>query len=96
MIHSPSGFSYNTLVSYEVVTKGKSGEIAVNTRSDVVCFNLNYPGEQPVSFHYSVLSGSAEDMHMAVTTFGEVVLSQAEPVMGMRSIQNSSILINNS
>ncbi len=79
VIHRPSGNTYSTRVSYEIVTAGKAGETASDTRAAVVRFNLDDPGEQPVSFNYSVLSGSAEDMYISGATSGEVVLSQAEP-----------------
>ncbi|WP_027630683.1 S-layer homology domain-containing protein [Ruminiclostridium cellobioparum] len=79
LIHSPSGNTYNTWVSYEVVTEGKSGKTEADTQSAVVRFTLKNPGEQPVSFNYTALSGSAEDRHLIGTTTGMVILSQAEP-----------------
>ena len=78
LIHSPSGNTYNTWVSYEVVTEGKSGKTEADTQSAVVRFTLKNPGEQPVSFNYTALSGSAEDRHLIGTTTGMVILSQAE------------------
>ena len=61
------------------MTGGKSGKTEADTQSAVVRFTLKNPGEQPVSFNYTALSGSAEDRHLIGTTTGMVILSQAEP-----------------
>lgn len=79
LINSPSGITYDTCVSYEIVTGGKAGETVADTQLAVVRFTLNNPGEQPVLFNYSVFSGSAEIGHLLGTTSGTVNLSQEEP-----------------
>ena len=79
LTHSPSGITYDTRVSYQIVTGGKTGETVDDTQSAVVRFTLNNPGEQPVTFHYKAVSGSAEIRHLLDTTSGTVTLSQAEP-----------------
>lgn len=79
LIDNYSEVTYNSQVSYEIVTCGKSGETDDDTQSAVVRFTLDNPGEQPVSFNYSVLLGSVEYKHIDGETSGKVVLSQAEP-----------------
>jgi hypothetical protein len=79
LIHSPSEITYNTRVSYEIVTEGKAGVTSEETLSAVVRFTLENPREQPVSFNYTVLSGSAEKGHLLSKTTGIVILSQQEP-----------------
>ncbi len=66
-----------TSVSYVILTEGKAGETVAGTQPAVVRFILNNPGEQPVSFDYEAVSGSADvSRHLAGTTSGTVTLSK--------------------
>lgn len=81
IINSPSGILYNRRVSYEIVTAGKTGKTDADTRSAVVRFTLNSPGDQPVTFGYEAVYGSAEGSHLTGTLSGTVSLSKEAPQM---------------
>ncbi len=76
-VRSPSEITYDTRVSYELVSIGKTGEAAADTHSAVVRFSLENPGELPVTFDYAAVSGSAETgKHLTGIISGTVSLSQ--------------------
>jgi hypothetical protein len=79
LIKSPSGITYDTRVSCEVVTEGKTGETDEGTRPAVIRFTLNNPGEQQVTFHYTAVSGSVEYSHLTGMLSGTVSLSKDIP-----------------
>lgn len=79
LINSPSGITYDTWVSCEVVTEGKTGETHEDTRPSVIRFILNNPGEQQVTFHYTAVSGSTEYRHLTGILSGIVSLSKDIP-----------------
>ncbi len=83
VVRSPSGIRYDARVSSRILTTGKTGETGGSgTRSAVVRFTLEHPGEQLVSFRYTAVSGSANtSRHLTGTLSGTVSLSHAKPEM---------------
>ncbi len=83
-VQTPSGTQYDARVYYEVVSAGLTAGGTIETggtRSAVVRFTLEDPGEDSVSFRYTAVSGSADTgRHLTGTLSGIVSLSQAEPV----------------
>jgi len=81
ILHSPSNSSYNSRVSYEIIARGKIGETVSDTQAAVVRFSLSNPGEEPITFNYTVVSGSFdshEDM-LSGDTSGTITLTQDVP-----------------
>ncbi|HBR02915.1 MAG TPA: hypothetical protein DD738_09915 [Ruminiclostridium sp.] len=78
LVQNPSGITYDTRVSYEIEAVGLPGQTDADTRSAVIHFTLDNPGEQPVSFRYKAVYGSAEYGHLTGAISGTVILSQAE------------------
>ena len=80
LINSPSASLYDTRVSYEIVNGGKAGMTEADTQFAMIRFTLINSGEEPVSFGYNAVSGSADiNLHLAGTLSGTVSLSQTEP-----------------
>ena len=78
-INSPSGFSYNARITYEIMTEGLTGFTDADTRDAVVRFTLENPDERTVTFSYTAVSGSADtNLHLAGTLSGTVTLSKTD------------------
>lgn len=76
----PLGGATETCVTWEIVTEGQAGETEEDTVDAAVRFTLENPGAEPVSFDYTVLSGSAETgQHLKGYLSGSVTLSLSEP-----------------
>lgn len=80
LIQSPSGMTYDTRVSYEIISRGRTGESASDTHPAVIRFTLSNPRD-PVTFNYTAVSGSFEcDVDkLSGDTSGTITLSQEEP-----------------
>ncbi|MEA4933835.1 MAG: hypothetical protein VB071_09735, partial [Lawsonibacter sp.] len=76
-IQSPSGIADDTRVSYEILATGMIS--TADTRSAVLRFTLGHPVEQPVTFHYTAISGSADTVqHLTGTCSGTVSFAAGE------------------